>query len=127
MRIRRSPACATQGEVKFAIDGLPLAQVVARQRLHAAEAAAQRVDVALGESRDVDADGQRLVHDAHGVELLEVVDGERADAAAAVDFGFDEPLALEHAHGFAERTAADAELGWPAAPARAIRRAAGRR
>ena len=42
-----------EGEVKFAIDGLPLPQVVARERLHAAEAVDERVDVALGESRDV--------------------------------------------------------------------------
>jgi hypothetical protein len=31
------------------------------------------------------------VHDAHGVQLLEIVDRKRADAAAAVDFGLDEP------------------------------------
>ena len=38
-------------EVKLAIDGLPLAQVVAGECLHAAKAVAQRIDVALGESR----------------------------------------------------------------------------
>ena len=31
-------------------------------------------------------------------------------APAAVHFGFDEAFALQHAHGFAERPAADAEL-----------------
>ena len=99
-----------QREVKFAIDALPLAKVVTGERFHAAQAAAQGVDIALGEARDVDADRQRLVDDAHGVELLEVVDRERGHAPAAVHFGFDEAFALQHAHGFAERPTADAEL-----------------
>ena len=99
-----------QREVKFAIDALPLAKVVAGEGLHAAEAAAQRLDVAFGEARHVDADRQRLVDDAHGVELLEVVDRKRGDAAAPVHLGFDEPLALQHADGLAKGTAADAKL-----------------
>ena len=58
----------------------------------------------------VDADRQRFVDDAHRVELLEIVDRKRADAAAAIHFGFDQPLALQHADRLAERAAADAEL-----------------
>ena len=99
-----------QREVEFAVDGLPLFQVVAGDRLHAPKAAAQRIDVALGEARHVDADGQRLMDDAHRVELFEIVDREGGDASPAVHFGLDEPFALQHADGFAERSAAHAEL-----------------
>jgi hypothetical protein len=99
-----------QPEMKLAIDALPLAQIMAGERLHAPKAAAEHVDVALGESRHVDAYRERLVNDAHRVELLEVVDRKRRHAAAAVDFGLDEPFALQHAHRFAQRSAADAEL-----------------
>ena len=99
-----------QRKVKFAVDALPLAKVVTGERFHAAQTAAQCVDIAFGEARDVDADRQRLVNDPHGVQLLEVVDGERGHAPAAVHLGLDQAFPLQHAHGFAERPTADAEL-----------------
>ena len=99
-----------QREMELAVERLPLPQVVAGDRFHPTQTAAKRVDIALGETGHVDADRKRLVDDAHRVELFEVVDRKRGDAAAPVHFGFDEPLALEHAHGLAERSAADAEL-----------------
>ena len=99
-----------QRKVKFAVDALPLAKVVTGERFHAAQTAAQRVDIALGEARDINADRQRLVNDPHGIQLLEVVDGKRGHAPAAVHFGLDEAFALQHAHGFAEGPTADAEL-----------------
>ena len=100
---------------------------MASHRLHAAQAAAKRIDVASGEARHVDADRERLVDDAHRVELFEIVDRERGDTTAPVDFGFDEPFALEHAHGFAQRSAADAELAGELHLGQAIRRVAASR
>jgi len=89
-----------QREVKLAVQGAPLPQILMGHGVHPAKTGAHGLEVSPGVARHVDAERQRLVHDAHGVELLEVVDREGADAAAVIELGLDQAFPLQHPHGF---------------------------
>src|SRR6266699_6187123 len=55
------------------------------------------------EERNGQTNGQRFQTDAHRIQLLKIGDGEVCHSDAVVGFSLNQPLALQHAQGFAQR------------------------